>query len=117
VLPWLYILDVINIVFSTGGVFGLKTYNIFNIIEDVLSGIVLGKYFTKIKDFAFEQLFDQTSQSLTKSSVLVNTKHKSFQEISSMFVWSVMAFIYLEIISKKSGFALGSVFALGGKLS
>lgn len=113
-LPWIYIFDVLNILLRAVGLISDKAYNALNLVQDMLHGIALGFYVTRLKDFLLQRMI-RPKLAADGVGLLDSTRQRAIDEITSLCIWGSIIFINLELASKQLGFGFGSVFALGGK--
>lgn len=119
-LPFLYALDILSLALHAFGVqFHLKS-DLPRLLVTVVSSIIMGSWITKIKDWVFYKMrAARNFVPIFASSSLHNqqrdkAREDTVDELASLVVWAGVAVICLEAMSLEFGFALGSVFAVGG---
>uniref|UniRef100_A0A7S0SSL5 Mechanosensitive ion channel MscS domain-containing protein n=1 Tax=Chromulina nebulosa TaxID=96789 RepID=A0A7S0SSL5_9STRA len=115
-LPSLYIFDIFSVVLKSIGLATFGKWDVIILIHAVSVSFVIGKYVTKFKDWILQEKFRHLRgyQHLREVQHIDSKREATIDELSSLALWFIVIFFQLEILSKKFGFGLGSVFALGG---
>jgi hypothetical protein len=114
-LPSLYLLDILTVIFGALHLTKVNVSNAFTAAKALFWSVIVGSYVIAIKDYFLNKLI---RPSLTKVGVKVKdqAREDTINELTSLLIWIIVAYVNLESMSKTFGFGLGSVFALGGKL-
>lgn len=112
-LPSLYLLDILTVIFGALHLTRVNVANVFTAVKTLFWSIVVGYYLIAVKDYAINKLI---RPSLTKVGVVVRDQARidTINELSTLLIWIIIAYVNLESLSKTFGFGLGSVFAIGG---
>lgn len=108
-LPFLYIVDIASIVLhQLGFTFHIKG-DIPRLIYTIASSFIWGCYITRIKDWILNM-----RRAAQHSKARDKVREGTVDELTSLVVWAAAGVFCLEAMSLELGFALGSVFAVGG---
>ena len=120
-MPFVYLLDIASIVLHTLGFeFHIKG-DVPRLLVTVYQTFVCGSFITKVKDWGLmKNRAKQTAKALAGLGGSIAFTERDLMrdtvvdELSSLTVWALMGGLCLEAMSLEMGFALGSIFAVGG---
>jgi len=106
---WLFFLDVISAFIEAFGITFHVRANIPDLIAKLSGIFMLGLFCTRIKDWTMERWIRPSviADSIRSDPVRSST----ISELTSVFIWLVVALVGLEVASLKLGVTLGSIFA------
>ena len=110
-LPCVYLLDMATILLhGLGYSFHIKG-DIPRLICTVGLSLIYGMYITKIKDWAINRFIRKNFFNKVPRDPV---REATVNELSSLVIWLFIGGFCLEAMSMELGFALGSIFAVGG---
>lgn len=109
--PVIYLIDMFTIVLHGFGYDFHVKGDLPRLICTVATTILCGMYFTKIKDWAVGRFLRKIHMMSTTRDVI---REATVDELTSLVIWGILGGFCLEAMSLELGFALGSIFAVGG---
>ena len=112
-IPFLYMVDISAIVLhALGCTFHLKG-NLPRLVTQIAFYLVCGSFVTRVKDWIVNtKIRTWYSKDARVARDLV--REETVDELTSLAIWAIFVGICVEELSLEMGFALGSIFALGG---
>ena len=109
--PAIYLLDMITIILhGIGYSFHIKG-DLPRLVCTIGTTLLYGMYFTKIKDWAVNRFIRKNIFTQIKRDPV---REATVNELTSIAIWAFLGGFCLEAMSLELGFALGSIFAMGG---
>jgi small-conductance mechanosensitive channel len=118
-MPFVYLLDIVSIMLHTLGFeFHIKG-DVPRLLVTVYQTFVCGCFITRVKDWGLTKHRSKHTKLLAGAGGLVPAERDHMRdtvvdELSSLIVWALLGGLCLEAMSLEMGFALGSIFAVGG---
>ena len=119
-MPFVYILDIVSIVLHTLGFHFHIKGDVPRLLVTIYQTFTCGSFITRVKDWGLmKHRSKQTDLQLGAMGGVVPNERDHMREtvvdeLSSLTVWALMGGLCLEAMSLEMGFALGSIFAVGG---
>jgi len=114
-LPFVYLIDILTIVMHFLGFdFHIKG-DLPRLVFQVSSSLLCGSFITHIKDWFFaKSREDHLAHVAAGGEKRDLVRENTVNELTSILVWGMVMAFSLEAMSLEFGFALGSLFAVGG---
>ena len=109
-MPFLYVVDLLSIVLHALGLDAHIKGDLPRLAATCATSIIGGQFVVNIKDWFLHNARLHTTRGRRRDTVRENTVN----ELSSILIWLLVGTVCIEAMKMNMGFALGSIFALGG---
>jgi len=113
-MPFLYIVDLVSIGLHAIGLDSHLKGDVPRLAATCATSIIGGKFLTNVKDWALHNARILSGRAHHRRDAV---RESTVDELSSLAIWALVASVCIEAMKVEMGFALGSVFAVGGTVT
>lgn len=113
-MPFLYVVDIVAIGLHSLGLDSHLKGDVPRLASTLATSIIGGKFLTAVKDWALHNARILSGREHQRRDAV---RESTVDELTSLAIWALVATVCVEACKVEMGFALGSVFAVGGTVT